>query len=584
DGALGAGMNALPPVAARLGAPLLAFDRGVLTAASEPAVLPLAPLGRLMPVRQMLSVGVGDELTATGDAPAALGRAVIGFRAGLTNDGRRVVLATPARSDDYTLDARRRDLGFLVLLAALTGALAALWLSGVAARQLARPVGSLRRAAVALARGKPGLPESDPASLGRGAHRVAAALHREPPAEFRPVFGAFRHMASELDASHVALEAARRRTAAVLRDVASGVVAVDAVACVTVANPRAVALLGRPLGVGEPLDAVVPPEIAGPMRAFLADAAAVAAAEHPDGADVAFEVTIRGRQLRARLTTLGASPAVGGGPGGTDTEELGRAAAGAVLTLDDVTDLAQAQRALAWGEMARQVAHEIKNPLTPIRLGVQLLRRAYRDGRSDFGALLEANTERVLAEIDRLDEIARAFSRYGTTPAHAPAPEPADVATIARDVVALERLGAVDGAGHDAGTDGGPPVRWELDAPERATAWARDGELREVVLNLLENARLAGAHCVRVTVSHAELNGDGAGIALAVHDDGSGIAPDVLPRIFDPHFSTRTSGSGLGLAIARRLVDGWGGRISAESVVGRGTIVTVTLRAADVRV
>ena len=480
-------------------------------------------------------------------------------------------------------DARRRDLGFLVLLAALTGGMGALWLSGVAARQLARPVGSLRRAAVSLARGKPGLPESDPASLGRGAHRVAAALLSEPPAEFRPVFGAFRHMAVELDASHVALEAARRRTAAVLRDVASGVIAIDAAGCVTVANPRAVTLLGRPLALGQPLDAVVPAEIADPMRAFLADAAGESRADATADQDVAFDVTLRGRQLRARLTTLGASrPAV------PDTADLGPAAAGAVLTLDDITDLAHAQRALAWGEMARQVAHEIKNPLTPIRLGVQLLRRAYRDGRGDFGALLEANAERVLAEIDRLDEIARAFSRYGTTPTHAPAPEPADVAAIVRDVVALERLGvgdAANGAAHDVPMRSGQ-VRWELDVPDAATAWARDGELREVVLNLLENARLAGARRVHVAVARdgaAGVVGDGPSVVLAVRDDGCGIAPDVLPRIFDPHFSTRTSGSGLGLAIARRLVDGWGGRITAESAVGEGTTVTVALRAADVQ-
>ncbi len=575
DGALGAGGAGggahLAPVAARLGAPLLAYERGVLTAASEPAVLALAPLGRLLPPPQMLSVGAGDEITSTLEAPDALGRALIGFRAALTADGRRVVLATPARADEFASDQRRRDLGFLVLLAATSGALAALWLSGVAARQLARPVGSLRRAAIALVYGQPGRGESGRPGPGRGASHVAAALQRDPPAEFRPVFGAFHHMAVELDASHVALEAARQRTAAVLRDVASGVVAVDASACVTVANPRAAALLGRPLAVGQPIAAVVPREIAEPVQAFLADASEArahvrTAAGGRMDRDVAFDVTVRGRQLRARLTTLGASR----GPA-TDAGDVADAASGAILTIDDVTDLAHAQRALAWGEMARQVAHEIKNPLTPIRLGVQLLRRAYHDGRgSNFAELLAITTDRVLAEIDRLDEIARAFSRYGTTPTHAAPPEPVDVAAIARDVVALERLG-------------GGEVRWDLEAPARASAWARDGELREVVLNLLENARLAGAGRVHVTVRRDGVEGSGtAVVALAVCDDGHGIAADVLPRIFDPHFSTRTSGSGLGLAIARRLVDGWGGRIAADSGSGEGTTVTVTLRAADV--
>ena len=392
--------------------------------------------------------------------------------------------------------------------------------------------------------------------------------------------GAFRQRAADLDAGQVALEAARRRTAAVLRDVASGVIAVDPAGCVTVANPRAVALLGRPLRVGQAVDALVPPEVAGPIAQFLADAAAMGA--RPDGLtpgggirparDSAFNVTLRGRELRARLTTLGSTPGAAPGP------SLGAAPAapgpngdapGAVLTLDDVTELAHAQRALAWGEMARQVAHEIKNPLTPIRLGVQLLRRAYRDGRGDFGALLEANAERVLAEIDRLDEIARSFSRYGTTAAQAPPPERVDVAAVARDVVALERLG-------------GEEVRWESRVPAAAVAWARDGELREVVLNLLENARLAGAGSVCVTVACTDdVDGAEPRVVLSVADDGHGVPAEVLPRIFDPHFSTRTSGSGLGLAIARRLVDGWGGRIAAESVVGRGTTVAVTLRAAD---
>jgi nitrogen fixation/metabolism regulation signal transduction histidine kinase len=245
-------------------------------------------------------------------------------------------------------------------------------------------------------------------------------------------------------------------------------------------------------------------------------------------------------------------------------------AGGAVLTLDDLTEIARAERVLAWGEMARQVAHEIKNPLTPIRLGVQLLRRAHRDARPDFGPMLETTVDRVLAEIDRLDEIARAFSRYGTAPDRRAPAEPVDAAAIARDVVALERLG-----------QGG--VTWALDGADApAPALARDGELREVLLNLLENARLANARRVTLRVHSADGH-----VTLAVSDDGEGIPAAALPRIFEPHFSTRTSGSGLGLAISRRLVEAWGGRLAAESVraderpgVPSGTTVTLTLRGA----
>jgi two-component system nitrogen regulation sensor histidine kinase NtrY len=349
------------------------------------------------------------------------------------------------------------------------------------------------------------------------------------------VFGAFRQMADDLAVSREALDAARRRTAAVLRDVASGVLAVDAEARVTLGNPRVEALLGHGLPPGAALDGRAPAVLAARVRAFVARADGRPATD--GAAEDAFDVEVDGRQLRARLTRLG----------GTD--------GGAVLTLDDLTDIARAERVLAWGEMARQVAHEIKNPLTPIRLGVQLLRRAHRDGRGDFGAMLETTVDRVLAEIDRLDEIARAFSKYGTAPERQPPAEPVDAAAVARDVVALERLG-----------QGG--VEWGLEGADLpAPAMARDGELREVLLNLLENARLA--HARRVTLRVAREDGL---VSLAVTDDGEGIPPDVLPRIFEPRFSTRTSGSGLGLAISRRLVEAWGGDVRAESPPRAGPV------------
>ncbi|MBM4194768.1 MAG: HAMP domain-containing histidine kinase, partial [Gemmatimonadetes bacterium] len=221
---------------------------------------------------------------------------------------------------------------------------------------------------------------------------------------------------------------------------------------------------------------------------------------------------------------------------------------------------AQAQRVLAWGEMARQVAHEIKNPLTPMRLGVQHLIRAKDDPRVDFRAVFDANAARILEEIGRLDEIARSFSRYGTAPDAAPAAERVDVSAAVRDVVHLEEIA-------------GGTVSWAsagIDAP--VWAMARPTELREVLLNLLENSRLAESH--RVTVS---VTVEGSAVRVAVMDDGCGMPPDVLPRVFEPHFSTRTSGSGLGLAISRRLIEGWGGTIAAESTPGQGTTITISL-------
>jgi nitrogen fixation/metabolism regulation signal transduction histidine kinase len=238
-----------------------------------------------------------------------------------------------------------------------------------------------------------------------------------------------------------------------------------------------------------------------------------------------------------------------------------------VLTIDDVTELARAQRVLAWGEMARQVAHEIKNPLTPIRLGVQHLRRAH--GRADFEPILEQNVTRILHEIDRLDEIARAFSRYGGAPEERAPAEPTDVAAVVRDVVALETLGESQ-------------VEWSYAADDSLPrALARGDELREVLLNVFENARLANARTVRASVRRGTTSDGLAAVVVTITDDGAGIAAEVLPKIFEPHFSTRTSGSGLGLAITRRLVEGWGGEVAIESEIGRGTTVRVTLRAVN---
>ncbi len=223
-------------------------------------------------------------------------------------------------------------------------------------------------------------------------------------------------------------------------------------------------------------------------------------------------------------------------------------------------------RVLAWGEMARQVAHEIKNPLTPIKLSVQHIRRAHADGRADFPQILQVNVDQVLAEIDRLTEIARAFSRYGA-PSDAAGPlEPVNVGAVVQDALTLYRAGDATVNYVDA-----------LEAP-LPRGMARTGELKEVMLNLIENARAAlDGRRGSITVSGRSEDG---WIDLLVRDDGPGIPSGLLHRIFEPHFSTRSTGTGLGLAIVRRLVESWGGQVTAESEEGAGTEVRVRIAVA----
>ena len=522
---------ALSKIADDVGASLYLYRNGQLSAASDSLLDHLSPIGRLLP-RDLFARATADDLddfTAV-HVPNGSTTALVGFRRvrivgdvitpGAFPTRIAAVVATPARGNDFELDQRRTDLAVQTLFALALGAFAALWLSGVAARSLARPVGALREAALSLA-------------AGERAVKLSAS-----PAEFVPVFSAFEQMAGDLSASRDALETAQRRTEAVLQHVASGVLAVHPDGAIIIANPRVELMLGTRLRTGTLIAKFAR---SSPQHALLARVNAFLASGSEDDS---FDFTINARQLTARLTRL---------------------PAGAVLTLDDVTDIASAQRVLAWGEMARQVAHEIKNPLTPIRLGVQHLQRAYRDGRGDFSDILEKNVGRVLEEIDHLDEIARAFSRYGTAPAEREAPQLVRLSETIRTVLALESLG-------ESG------VAWSFDSAvaEGAAdqAWARVDELKEVLLNLLENARLAQATKVTVRLERAA-----GSLCISVVDDGTGMAADVLPRIFEPHFSTRTSGSGLGLAISRRLIESWGGSVDVTSERAIGTTMRITLRA-----
>lgn len=498
----------------RIDADLALYHGGRLAGTSTAVLEDLGVVGQLMDPRafEALALEGEFEVTQEGSIPQLAER--VGYR--VVQPGRpadMAVLATPQLADDSSLGVRQLDLALVLLLATLAGVAAALVGARIAARTLSRPVAELRRSALALGKGRP-----MPAHSAR------------PPLEFEPVFGAFERMAADIRSSQSALEEARRRTAAVLATVATGVVGMDPGGRVLIANRQAVDLLGTGLEEGEPFLDRLSPEwapLVQAVRAFLDDPAVESTAE----------LDVGGRRLTLQLASLG--PDI----------------PGVVMALNDVTDVSRAERVLAWGEMARQVAHEIKNPLTPMRLGIQHLQRVYRDRQTEFDQTLDETSGRILAEIDRLDTIARAFSRFAA-PADLHQPlHSIDLSVAVGEVVQLYRL-----------ADEGCEVRFALEP--HAFGAARLDEVKEVVVNLLENARTAGANVVQVTV--------GPGL-IRIADDGAGIPDDLLPRVFEPRFSTTTSGSGLGLAIVRRLVESWGGRIEVESMAGQGTVVTVRL-------
>ena len=513
----------------RLNAELWLYRRGRLVGTSSPVLSELGLVDPFLAPPAFL-LTLEDELELTTDARTAGRPTRVGYRVVAAGpSGEQAILAAPQLVDDERVRRQQEDLALALVLATLVGLVAAMYLAGLAAGGLAKPVAALRDAALAVGRG------SEPAAFPPGG-----------PREFEPVLSAFSRMATDVRRSQAAIEEARQRTARVLANVATGVIAVDEALRVTMANARAAELLGEPLAPGDELP------LAAPAWAAVWQAVNAFMAAKSDAIEEK-EFEIGGRQIRVQLAPLGPAPD------------------GCVIALDDATALTRAARVIAWGEMARQVAHEIKNPLTPIRLGIQHLQRVKRGGAggaASFEATLQETADRILVEIDRLDGIARAFSRFGAPAAEQLPLEVVDLAAAAREVVQLYGLGSGKGGGKDE-------TRFELRAVDGgARALARKDEVKEVLVNLLENARNADAK--RVTVSVRD-----GGRTVSVADDGRGIAPEVLPRVFEPTFSTTSSGSGLGLAIARRLVESWGGTITLESEPGRGTTVTLTLQGSD---
>jgi two-component system nitrogen regulation sensor histidine kinase NtrY len=223
----------------------------------------------------------------------------------------------------------------------------------------------------------------------------------------------------------------------------------------------------------------------------------------------------------------------------------------------------RAQRLEAWAAMARLIAHEIKNPLTPIRLSAEHLRDAWERDRTHFESVFERCTSNILRQVDELREIASEFSVYS----HIPKSErvPGDLVASLREVV----------EGYDVAPPPGLTVRFEPGAPQ-IPARFDPRLLGRAVRNLLENALRASREGGLIRVEVDELP-ESASIRIRVSDEGPGVAEDLLAKIFEPYFSTQSGGTGLGLPIALRIVEEHGGTIRARNRPTGGLEVTITM-------
>lgn len=254
--------------------------------------------------------------------------------------------------------------------------------------------------------------------------------------------------------------------------------------------------------------------------------------------------------------------------GGDELADLGRAFNTMAEDLARGREqLRDAERQAAWAEMARQVAHEIKNPLTPMRMGAQLLLRAHREEDSRWKDLSERLANNVLQQTDALDRIASDFRQFAGSPAR-------NVTVVAADVL----LGGVAELLASMGEEASVALEFEADAAGAHVA-VDVLEMRRVFLNLVHNAMQASGEdgVVRVHSTLARSTSGEPTVEFRVEDGGVGVPEEMRERLFDPYFTTRTSGSGLGLAICRRIMEAHGGDIELESSAPPLTVFLLVL-------
>jgi two-component system nitrogen regulation sensor histidine kinase NtrY len=407
--------------------------------------------------------------------------------------------------------------------------------------------------------------------LAAGAREIGAGHfdHRIEP-ETRDEFGslveAFNTMAGELAANrqkldqsrldmerkNLQLDERRRYIETVLERIATGVISLDGDGRIETINGAALRLLevDREV-VGSRVEDVFKRDDLRPLGPLLRQGTDSMAQE--------FALARAGRELHLAAAT-------------TPLLREGGSVDGAVLVFDDVTPLIRTQRVAAWRDVARRLAHEIKNPLTPIQLCAERMRRHFGGAPAPTRALVEECTETIVGEVESLKALVDEFAQFARMPA--PRAVPSDLNRVLLDTLALYNGLFREIRLERRFAEGLPPVRMDVE------------QIRRVLINLIDNAveALGGA------AGASRPNGEPPTIVLetrpdavngvariTVSDNGPGIPPADRDKLFMPYYSTKLRGSGLGLAIVRRIIAEHGGSIEATDNVPNGTVFTIEL-------
>jgi two-component system nitrogen regulation sensor histidine kinase NtrY len=326
------------------------------------------------------------------------------------------------------------------------------------------------------------------------------------------------------------IDSRRRFTEAVLAGASAGVIGVDAEGRIGILNRSAERLIGHPEAeaLGKPLAEIVP------ELAELFTTAQTGSQRLVQG-----QVTIsrgnRERNLSVRVTS----------------EQSAESDHGYVVTLDDITDLVSAQRTSAWADIARRIAHEIKNPLTPIQLSAERLRRKYGKSITEDPAVFHQCTDTIIRQVDDIKRMVDEFSQFARMPKAVIGSE--DVADTVRQVVFLQRVGNAD-------------IQIDADLAEDPMPAKFDRRLvSQALTNIVKNATEAvgAVPAAERAPGHIHLSAfrEGTDIVIDVVDNGIGLPKESRSRLLEPYVTTREKGTGLGLAIVGRIAEEHGGRI-----------------------
>ena len=460
--------------------------------------------------------------------------------------------ATQASVAEYA-SLQERRVGVQVAFAlmytviALIVLLSAVWIGLNFAKSLVAPIRRLIGAADQVSTGnlyvqvpvRPG--EGDLAQLGETFNKMTQEL---------------RTQRDDLMRAHNLIDSRRRFTEAVLAGASAGVIGVDPDGKISILNRSAEKLIGQieADALGRPLAEVVPE-----LAALFAEARS------------GFQRLVQGlvmlnrggreRNLSVRVTT----------------EQSAAAQHGFVITLDDITDLVTAQRTSAWADVARRIAHEIKNPLTPIQLSAERLRRKYGAAISVDKAVFEQCTDTIVRQVEDIKRMVDEFSKFARMPK--PVITAEDVADTVRQVVFLMRVGNAD-------------IDIAVETPEGPLPAQFDRRLiSQGLTNIIKNATEAIAAVPAAELDRGRINvqvkRDGGDITIDVFDNGIGLPKDNRNRLLEPYVTTREKGTGLGLAIVGRILEEHGGSIELNDLPqgmfgGRGAWARLRFAAAHV--